>query len=228
MRRRQGFTLIEILVVVAMISLLATIALPIFVRSKMAASEQSALATMRMVAQAEAHFTTAVAADLNDNGVGEYGVFAELSGKLPVRSTSGGLASLDPALVGGRFRNISPLGEMSIGGYLFRLHLPGAGGNGLPELPGGGADPLTDPSQAETLWCAYAWPRIHGSTGSRTFFVNQSGEILYADDSAYSGSGAPIPAGAAFLPGGPVGSIDGAPAVNAAGRDGNVWRPTGG
>lgn len=30
----------------------------------------------------------------------------------------------------------------------------------------------------ETLWCCYAWLPVQGSPGKRTFFNNQSGDVL--------------------------------------------------
>ncbi|MHC4669001.1 MAG: DUF2950 family protein, partial [Planctomycetota bacterium] len=126
------------------------------------------------------------------------------------------------------FRAISPIGEMFRAGYYYRLYLPGAAGEGIRELPGGGADASVDPEKAEAMWCVYAWPQKYEVTGRKTFFVNQNGDILFTDDADYAGPGAPILPGSAFLGPGPGGNIDGTVAVNQQGRDGGMWRTAGG
>ena len=57
--------------------------------------------------------------------------------------------------------------------------------------------------------------------------MNQTGQFFFTESASYSGAGAPIAPGAAFAMGGAVNSIEGNPASNAQGRDGNQWRTLG-
>ena len=52
LRRHRGFTLVEIMIVVAIIVLLAAIAIPNLLRSRLNANEASAIASMRVIATA--------------------------------------------------------------------------------------------------------------------------------------------------------------------------------
>ena len=53
MKKQKGFSLIELLIVVAIILIIAAIAIPNLIRSKMAANEASAVASLRTINTAE-------------------------------------------------------------------------------------------------------------------------------------------------------------------------------
>jgi type IV pilus assembly protein PilA len=93
MRRKQtGFSLIELLIVVAIILIVAAIAIPNFLASRMAANESSAVQEARAITTAEVVYNTqyqigysALLTDLGDNG--------------PITATSAGL--IDSILASG-------------------------------------------------------------------------------------------------------------------------------
>ena len=59
MKNNQGFSLLELLIVVAIILIIATIAIPSLLRSRQSANESAAVASLKTVSTAEVNYQTA-------------------------------------------------------------------------------------------------------------------------------------------------------------------------
>jgi len=228
--RSGAFTLLELLVALTVIALVAAVAIPSLLSARLRANEASALTTMRFIADAQTRFQATALIDLDHDGAGEFGFFKELSAGSCVRATAngsvrGGFAA--PAALPPAFAAIDEHGELERSGYRFRIFLPGAGGVGVGETQSFPLDADVDAKLAATAWCCYAWPARHGTSGKRTFFVNQETRVVATDCDEYAGPGRFTSqyCGSAFGAGtGGLASITGAVAAGSRGRDGNAWR----
>jgi prepilin-type N-terminal cleavage/methylation domain-containing protein len=201
--RRSGFTLIELMIVVSIIAIVSSLAVPKLLAARVSADEAAAISTLRSISSAQGQIKSSGAIDTDGDGNGEYGYFAELSGTVAMRvATAAGPGAggvhdkLAPAMLSAAFGTLNN-SLVSRSGYDFQMWLPGAtmGGltPGIAEDAGGGkiAAPFPDPDNGEVFWCCYAWPMQTNGAGNRAFCVNQEGELLQClnrNPTPYSGT----------------------------------------
>ncbi len=123
-RSSRGFSLIELLIVVAVILVIVSIAVPNFIRSKMRANETGAVANLRTISTAEVVYSTT------------YGV-----GFAPSLTALGGNAVIPDATQAGLIDQV--LGSGAKSGYQYTYAVTGSDSNGHVVSYTINADPLT-------------------------------------------------------------------------------------
>jgi len=155
-KKENGFSLIELLIVVAIILIIAAIAIPNLLRARMAANESSAVGSIRTINTAAVTYSTAW-------GVQFPASLAAMSGAPGGVAVCGADLLIDPVL------GAATAAATAKSGYFFTY----VGATATPALGGcTGFETYTIVGQ----------PANVGQSGQRGFFSDQSGVIRYTTD----------------------------------------------
>lgn len=214
----SGFTLLELLLVVAVIAVLSSMAIPNMLASRKTANEAVAVAALRSIIAAQLQCQSLCLVDRDGDGRGEALGLDELCGTHALRS---GAPALSPSPLPQSLGLLNNLGHVAGRGYLLCLFLPDATGSGIAATPAN--SDAVDTDLAETYWACVAWPQARSVTGNETYWTNQTGEILRTAGGRYDGRTLVPEAGAALLGSTPNSLVQGKPAANTIACDGNRW-----
>jgi len=168
--KSKGFTLIELMIVVAIIAIIAAIAIPNLLRSRMAANETAAVAACKAFCTAEDIYRRT---DYNKDGVLEYA--QHLTGVNSLYETAAGAG--DVALIDRSFATAegAPLAVTPKSGYVFNvLTSQGASASG-------GVRNYITASRMTLGYGLGATANQYDGSGRNTFVVSNAGTIYQAD-----------------------------------------------
>jgi prepilin-type N-terminal cleavage/methylation domain-containing protein len=191
---KKGFTLIELMIVIAIIAIIAAIAIPGLLRARISGNEGSAVGTLRTMSTSQGQAQGASVVDQDGDGTGEFITLGELCGVTNMRGPNNGnqgrtadpsyiTKALDPTSTG-----LSGYGSKS--GYFFKVYLPGDAAC-VSDTGAALNGNVTNANSQEVKWRGYAWPASAKSSGNRAFAVDQAAEV-FACGNLVTGTTTPV------------------------------------
>lgn len=137
-------------------------------------NESVTIAILKHVSSAQSQLQASGGIDMDGDGNGEFGFFAELAGVVPLRGSD---ATCEPQLLSSRFGNVQR-GRVQCSGYWLQIFLPYGPDAWIGEHHNRHGTARVNPVRAEEEWLCYAWPVAPGRSGSRAFLITHEGSLL--------------------------------------------------